>query len=73
MGSSGTARGQLQLRQLFVFTGTHALLKPEVLVARAQDKFDANGVLTDAETRRYVGLLLEALAAWTERLRSRAP
>lgn len=72
-GSGGTARAQLQLRQLFVFTGTYALLKPEVLVARAQDKFDADGALTDAETRRYVGQLLEALAAWTERLRPPAP
>ncbi|MFN2384408.1 MAG: NADPH-dependent FMN reductase [Gemmatimonadota bacterium] len=68
-GSGGTARAQLQLRQNLVFTGTLALLKPEVLVARAQDKFDADGALTDADTRRYVGQLLEALAAWTERLR----
>lgn len=72
-GNTGTARAQLQLRQLFVFTGTLALPKPEVLVARAQDKFDADGALTDAETRRYVGLLLEALAAWSERLRPPAP
>jgi chromate reductase len=68
-GQTGTARSQLQLRQAFVFTGTHAVTKPEVLVARARDKFDADGNLTDEKTREFVVKLLEALVEWTRRLR----
>lgn len=68
-GMTGTARAQLQLRQSFVFTQTYALLQPEVLVPRAQEKFDAAGRLTDEPTRERIRALLEALAAWTRRLR----
>jgi chromate reductase, NAD(P)H dehydrogenase (quinone) len=69
-GMGGTGRAQLQLRQSFVFTQTLALLQPEVLVARAQEKFDAQGRLTDEATRGFVRKLLEALAQWTLRLRA---
>jgi chromate reductase len=68
-GGFGTSRAQLQLRQAFLFTQTHAVLYPEVLVAKAHEKFDAEGRLTDEPTRRFVRQLLEALAAWSERLR----
>lgn len=68
-GRIGTARSQLQLRQAFVFTDTHALLKPEVLVAQANEKFDADGSLKDEKTREFVVRLLEALAEWTRQLR----
>jgi len=67
-GMGGTGRSQMQLRQVFVFTQTYALLSPEVLVARAQEKFDASGRLTDQKTREFVGQLLQALADWTRRL-----
>ena len=68
-GQTGTARAQLALRQAFVFTETHALLRPEVLVNRAREKFDDDGNLTDEKTREYVSALLQALAEWTLRLR----
>jgi chromate reductase len=68
-GAFGTVRAQLQLRQAFVFTQTPAVLAPEVLVAKAHEKFDPEGRLTDEPTRKFVRQLLEALAAWTERLR----
>ena len=68
-GRGGTSRAQLQLRQAFLFTQTYALLQPEVLVAQAKEKFDAQGRLTDEPTRKIVVTLLEALAAWTVRLR----
>jgi chromate reductase, NAD(P)H dehydrogenase (quinone) len=68
-GGFGTSRAQLQVRQAFLFTQTLAVLHPEVLVAKAHEKFDAEGRLTDEPTRRFVRQLLEALAAWTERLR----
>ena len=67
-GMGGTGRAQLQLRQAFLFTQTLAVLAPEVLVARAGEKFDAAGRLTDEKTRQIVGQLLQALADWTARL-----
>lgn len=67
-GLWGTVRSQMHLRQVCVFTNMHPLNKPEVLVARALDKFDDDGHLTDDTTRGFVRELLEALAAWTLRL-----
>jgi chromate reductase len=68
-GGFGTTRAQLQLRQAFCFTRTLPLQQPEVLLARAADKFDGEGRLTDEKTREFVRALLVALAAWTLRLR----
>ena len=58
-GMTGTARGQSQLRQAFVFTNTYALLQPEVLVARAHEKFDADGRLVDQATRDFLATFLQ--------------
>jgi chromate reductase len=58
-GITGTARGQSQLRQAFVFTNTYALLQPEVLVGRAHEKFDADGRLVDQATRNFLATFLE--------------
>src|SRR6476661_2462591 len=66
-GAAGTARGQSQLRQSFVLTNTPSMLRPEVLVGRAQDKFDATGRLTDEGTRRFVASFLEQFAVWIRR------
>jgi chromate reductase, NAD(P)H dehydrogenase (quinone) len=67
-GMAGTARAQLQLRQTFVYTQTWVMPPPpEILVAHAQEKFDARGQLTDADTRARLRTLLEALATWTQR------
>lgn len=63
-GMTGSARGQSQLRQSFVFTNTHAMLQPEILVARAKEKFDAEGRLTDETTRKFLGKYMEALRDW---------
>lgn len=69
-GAVGTARAQLQLRQAFVFTQTYPLAGPEVLVSRAQDRFDADLRLTDATTRDFVRGYLASLLEWTRRLRA---
>jgi chromate reductase, NAD(P)H dehydrogenase (quinone) len=66
-GAWGTVRAQGQLRQAFVFTNTPAMLNPEVLVARARDKFDEQGRLTDEVTREFVALFLERFAEWIGR------
>ena len=61
-GMTGTARGQSQLRQAFVFTNTYALLQPEVLVGRAHEKFDADGRLVHQPTRDVLATFLERFA-----------
>lgn len=66
-GMTGTARGQSQLRQAFEFTDSYCLPQPEVLVARAHEKFDADGRLTDEKTREHLGRFLSAFAAWIRR------
>jgi chromate reductase len=62
-GLTGTVRSQVQLRQVFASTNTHVLLRPEVLVAHAHEKFDANGQLTDTKTRELLRELLERYVA----------
>ena len=71
-GMVGTARAQLQLRQTFVYTQTPVMPPPpEVLVAQAHEKFDAQGQLTDDDTRARIRRLLEALVTWTHRVQPR--
>lgn len=67
-GNMGTVRAQLALRQTFLFTESYVLLKPEVLVSRAAERFDAQGNLTDQSTRDHVSRLITALIAWTKQL-----
>jgi chromate reductase len=66
----GTSRAQYHLRQIAVFTNMLPLNKPEVMVQNAFQKFDTNGNLLDEEVRKQVRELLEALMAWTLRLRN---
>ena len=71
-GPTGTVRAQLALRQSFVFTESFVMLKPELHVANARDRFDADGRLTDERVREQIRALLEALGDWVERLRPRS-
>lgn len=70
MGIFGTARAQYHLRQMCVFLNMLPLNKPEVMIPQAQNKFDANGKLTDETTRGFIRDLIVALDAWTRKLRS---
>ncbi|MDM7913693.1 MAG: NAD(P)H-dependent oxidoreductase [Candidatus Eisenbacteria bacterium] len=72
-GMAGTARAQIALRQVCVFTNMHPLNKPEVLIARAAEKFDAEGRLHDEPTRERIAALLVALRDWALRVRVRVP
>jgi chromate reductase len=63
-GLAGTARGQAQLRQAFVLTNTPTMLRPEVLVGRAQEKFDPHGRLTDEATIQFVSEFLVRFESW---------
>jgi len=67
IGMLGTARAQYHLRQSCVWLNMYPLNSPEVMVPFAQDKFDANGKLTDSKTREKVKELLVALVAWARK------
>lgn len=71
-GLSGTMRAQLHLRQVLAATDVLVLNKPEVYVARAWEKFDQSGALTDEPSREQVKALVAALASWARRLRASA-
>jgi len=66
-GLWGTARAQSQLRQAMVYNGCPMVLKPEVLVSNAEERFDGEGRLTHEATRKFIGQLLESLADLTRR------
>jgi chromate reductase len=67
-GALGTARSQYHLRQVFIYLNGLILNRPEVMIAAAPSRFDANGKLTDAATAEHIRKLLEALVAWTRRV-----
>lgn len=69
IGNIATARMQYHLRQVAVFLDMHVMNKPEVMVGTAQNKFDADGKLTDAATREIVHKAMVALGEWTKRLK----
>lgn len=66
-GGFGTARAQYHLRQCFVFLNAPIMLRPEVMIAAAQNKFDAESRLTDQPTRDAIAASLAALATWARR------
>lgn len=67
MGASpspfGTVRAQLALRQVFLWTGSPVVAKPEVYVFTAHERFDADGRLADPGTANLVSGLLAAMEA----------
>ena len=66
----GTARAQLALRQVFLWTNCDVVVKPEVAVFRCDERFDADGVLVDERTAALLRDLLRALA---HKIDSRGP
>ena len=68
-GGAGTGRAQLALRLVFVNTETYIMGRPELVVPNARTLFDEHGDLLDEGIRERVGIVVEALVAWTHRLR----
>ena len=64
---SGTIRAQAHMRQILVFSDSPCLAQPEVLIPRAQDRFDAAGRLTDASTRTLLAQFGAAMVGFVER------
>lgn len=69
IGSLGGARAQYHLWQSFISLDMHPLNRPEVMMPFAQDNIDANGNVTNEQTRRLIRELLEALVEWTRKLK----
>ena len=68
-GPVGTARVQYDLRKVLVFMNTFTVNKPEVFIANAQTKFDAQGELTDEATAKFIGDLLVSLQKLATRVK----
>jgi chromate reductase, NAD(P)H dehydrogenase (quinone) len=71
-GVLGTARAQYHLRQMCVFLNMFPVNKPEVMIPQAQNRFDAQGNLTDETAKGLIKQLLESMQAWTLRLKQKA-
>ena len=76
MGASpsqlGTARAQHHLRQLLGHVHARLLPPPEVLVAKAHERFDPDLRLKDEATRRLLADLLRRFRRWIARERAAA-
>jgi chromate reductase len=68
VGRLGTARAQYHLRQVFVFLNILAVNQPEVMIGNAAEQFDADGNLTNEETKKLIRQLLVNLVEWTRKL-----
>ncbi len=68
VGALGTARAQYHLRQVMVFLNMFPINQPEVMIGNASQRFDAEGNLTDEQTREFIRQLLQNLVEWTRRL-----
>ena len=71
-GGLGGSRGQYQLRQVLMSQGMFVVGAPEVFVANAGTKFDADGRLTDDVARGLIKQQVVALAALALRLAASA-
>ena len=60
-GPVGTARVQYDLRKVLVFMNAFTVNKPEVFISFAQNKFNAQGELTDEATAKFITDLLVAM------------
>ena len=67
-GPVGTARVQYDLRKVLVFMNSFTVNKPEVFISFAQNKFNAQGELTDEATAKFVGDLLVSLEKLKKRV-----
>ncbi len=69
-GMYGTVRAQMHLREILGHNDTYVLARPHLMVARPGGLFDADGRLTDEDTRRRLERLLVALRDWTRQVQN---
>ena len=68
-GPLGGARVQYDLRRILGQLWAHVLPRPEVFIGVAPTKFDAQGKLTDENTRKFLTDLLAGFKPWIERMK----
>lgn len=68
-GRFGTVRAQSHLRYILLHGDVKVLGKPELMIPRSSEFFDADGNLTDDDVRGQLAALLQALHVWTLQLR----
>jgi chromate reductase len=68
-GMLGGARAQYHLRQAFFYLDMRQVIKPEVFIAYARQKFDESGRLLDQPAREFMRTLLESLVELARRTR----
>ncbi|MDX2206769.1 MAG: NADPH-dependent FMN reductase [Gemmatimonadales bacterium] len=67
VGTIGTTRAQAILRQTLAALNAPTMPSPQVLVTDANNRFGADGSLTDQATRNFVGNWLVAVERWMRR------
>lgn len=67
-GESGTMRGQLAIRQVFVFLDSYVMGQPEFRLPKAGEKSDQTGKLVDEEQRERLRAYIAALVDWARLL-----
>ncbi len=67
-GRFGGVRAQLALRQVFVFTESYVMLKPELILPNAGNIFDERGNMVDDDVRALTAQFMAALADWVTRI-----
>jgi chromate reductase len=72
-GMLGGSRAQYHLRQCFVFLNMRPVMKPEVFVNFAEQKFDTEGKLIDEKTKGIIRDLLKSLITLTKQLQASNP
>ena len=66
-GMLGTVRMQYHLRQIMVFLNAYVMNKPEIMISKANTKFDEAGNMTDDKTKEILGKFIEGLAGFSEK------
>ena len=67
-GLFGSVRAQYHLRQMLIFLNAMPLNRPEVMIGQAQNKFDADGNLTDEAAKGFIRDLMANLASWARQI-----
>jgi chromate reductase, NAD(P)H dehydrogenase (quinone) len=63
----GTGRSQYHFRQNLQALQAIVMPRPEIFINHNEDKFDADGNLTDEETRKHLAKWLDAFVEWVEK------
>jgi chromate reductase len=64
----GTVRCQIHLRGVAVYVNMIPMNKPEMLITKSREKFDAGGNLTDDITLERLKTFLESFSKWIKKL-----